>query len=59
MDVDDESAPTKSKRKFDRKAMRKARKQRGRKPKNQISFPATRGKGALKPFSESRVRKRR
>jgi hypothetical protein len=42
----------------DRKAMRKAKKDLRRKPKNSISFPKTRGKGALKPHSESRVRKR-
>ncbi|KAJ4303102.1 hypothetical protein N0V90_001993 [Kalmusia sp. IMI 367209] len=58
MDVDGESARSKSKPK-DRKAIRKARMERRKKPKNQIRFPTTRGKGALKPFSESRVRKRR
>jgi hypothetical protein len=57
MDVDGENA---SKRKHkDRKTVRKAKMERRKKPKNQISFPTTRGKGALKPFSESRVRKRR
>ncbi|KAF2680711.1 hypothetical protein K458DRAFT_311113 [Lentithecium fluviatile CBS 122367] len=58
MDIDGAPAASKSKPK-DRKAIRKARKLRRTKPKNQMSFPATRGKGALKPFSESRVRKRR
>ncbi|KAJ4354005.1 uncharacterized protein N0V89_005737 [Didymosphaeria variabile] len=43
----------------DRKTVHKAKMERRKKPKNQISFPTTRGKGALKPFSESRIRKRR
>lgn len=58
MDVDGENASSKRKHK-DRKTVRKAKMERRKKPKNQISFPTTRGKGALKPFSESRVRKRR
>ncbi|KAF1957551.1 hypothetical protein CC80DRAFT_592798 [Byssothecium circinans] len=58
MDVDGAaaSATTKSKPK-DRKAIRKARKMKGRKPKNSIAFPATRGKGALKPFSGAKNRR--
>lgn len=58
MDVDGEQAASKRKHK-DRKTIRKAKMERRKKPKNQIAFPTTRGKGALKPFSESRVRKRR
>ena len=57
MDVDGASAP---KRKLkDRKTIHKAKMERRKKPKNQIAFPARRGKGALKPFSDSKVRKRR
>ena len=38
----------------------KTKKQRARKPKNSITFPTTRGKGALKPFTgKSRVSKRK
>lgn len=58
MDVDGEAAPSKRKHK-NRKTIRKAKMERRKKPKNQIAFPSSRGKGALKPFSESRVRKRR
>lgn len=58
MDVDGAASQPKLKVK-DRKAQHKVRMERRKKPKNQIAFPATRGKGALKPFSESRVRKRR
>ena len=60
MDVDGDAAASttsKSKQK-DRKAMRKARKLRRTKPKNAIRFPTTRGKGATKPHSKSRVSKR-
>ncbi|PVI07606.1 hypothetical protein DM02DRAFT_580214 [Periconia macrospinosa] len=57
MDVDGDATSTKSKQK-DRKAMRKARKLRRTKPKNAIRFPTTRGKGATKPHSKSRVSKR-
>jgi hypothetical protein len=35
------------------------RKQLRRRPQNRISFPASRGKGALKPFTGGRVNKRR
>jgi hypothetical protein len=58
MDVDGENAP--SKRKFkDRKTIHKEKMERRKKPKNQMAFPTSHGKGALKPFSDSRVRKRR
>lgn len=56
MDVDT-SAP--KRKHIDRKTIHKAKMERRKKPKNQIAFPTSRGKGALKPFSESRVRKRR
>ena len=59
MDVDGESAGGPKRKPKDRKAIRKAKIERRKKPKNRITFPTTRGKGALKPFSESRVRKRR
>lgn len=35
-----------------------SRKQLRRKPKNRISFPASKGKGALKPFTGGKVKKR-
>jgi hypothetical protein len=35
-----------------------SRKQLRRKPQNKISFPSSRGKGALKPFTGGRVKKR-
>ena len=60
MDVDGEGEKSsKRKQHKDRKTIHKAKMERRKKPKNQISFPTSRGKGALKPFSESRVRKRR
>lgn len=60
MDMDMDGVPTTSSSKpKDRKAIRRAKKLRRTKPKNRVEFPTTRGKGALKPFSESRVRKRR
>jgi hypothetical protein len=58
MDIDGAASQPKSKPK-DRKLARKAKKLRRVKPKNAIVFPTSRGKGALKPFSESRVRKSR
>lgn len=55
MEVDGAAtSSSKPKRKDDRKSKRKVR---GRKPRNQISFPTSRGKGALKPFSDGRIRK--
>jgi hypothetical protein len=60
MEVDDAAStisrrPNSKKRRVSKKEKAQARK----KPRNQISFPKSRGKGALKPHSESRVRKRR
>ena len=59
MEMDIDGVPTASSKPKDRKAIRRAKKLRRTKPKNRVEFPTTRGKGALKPFSESRVRKRR
>ncbi|KAF2733488.1 hypothetical protein EJ04DRAFT_495070 [Polyplosphaeria fusca] len=59
MDVDGDasaSAPLKRKR-TDTK--HKSKHSRRRKPRNQISFPQFRGKGALKPHGEHRVKKQR
>jgi hypothetical protein len=42
-----------------KKRINKSKLKKLRKPRNSIAFPATHGKGALKPFSESRVRKTR
>ncbi|KAF3049369.1 hypothetical protein E8E11_007523 [Didymella keratinophila] len=57
MDVDDKTSIKKPHRKQSEK---KTKKERARKPKNSITFPTSRGKGALKPFtSKSRVSKRK
>ncbi|KAJ4982517.1 hypothetical protein SVAN01_11990 [Stagonosporopsis vannaccii] len=63
MDVDadaDADADAKSTKKPHRtQAEKKTKKERARKPKNSITFPKSRGKGALKPFTgKSRVGKR-
>lgn len=58
MDVDGTASTSSKSKQKDRKAMRKAKKLRRTKPKNAIRFPTTRGKGATKPFSGSRVNKR-
>lgn len=58
MDVDG-TAPTSLSKSKSKGKINKSKLKKRTKPRNQISFPATRGKGALKPFSESRVRKRR
>lgn len=42
-----------------RKKVNRSKLKRKTKLKNSITFPKSRGKGALKPFSDSRVRKRR
>jgi len=42
-----------------KKRINKSKLKKIRKPRNSITFPQSRGKGALKPFSESRVRKRK
>lgn len=57
MDVDDKTSTKKPHRK---QSERKTKKERARKPKNSITFPTSRGKGALKPFTgKSRVSKRK
>jgi hypothetical protein len=56
MDVD---GAAKAKSKKANKDNSQTRKQLRRKPKNRVTFPATRGKGALKPYSGTRVSKRR
>ncbi|KAF3042119.1 hypothetical protein E8E12_004471 [Didymella heteroderae] len=57
MDVDDKTSTKKPHRKQSEK---KTKKERARKPKNSITFPTSRGKGALKPFTgKSRVSKRK
>jgi hypothetical protein len=43
----------------DAKPNSNSRKQLRRRPQNKISFPASRGKGALKPFTGGRVSKRK
>lgn len=57
MDVDGAAAAAMKSKKNKDKAQ--SRKQLRRKPQNKVSFPTSRGKGALKPFSGSRVGKRR
>jgi hypothetical protein len=56
MDVDGAS---KSSTKKPEKDNGNSRKQLRRRPQNKISFPASRGKGALKPFTGGRVTKKR
>jgi hypothetical protein len=56
MDVD---GAAKSKPKKANKDNSQSRKQLRRRPQNKISFPASKGKGALKPFTGGRVNKRR
>jgi hypothetical protein len=57
MDVDDKTSTKKPHR---NQSEKKTKKERARKPKNSITFPTSRGKGALKPFTgKSRVSKRK
>jgi hypothetical protein len=56
MDVDGAAKPTTKKPNKDNS---QSRKQLRRRPQNKISFPASRGKGALKPFTGGRVNKKR
>ena len=60
MDLDDPSTSTTTTKKPHRsQAEKKTKKERARKPRNSITFPKSRGKGALKPFTgKSRVGKR-
>ncbi|KAH7390544.1 hypothetical protein BKA66DRAFT_413788 [Pyrenochaeta sp. MPI-SDFR-AT-0127] len=57
MDVD--GAATATKKSSKNKDKSQTRKQLRRRPQNKVSFPTSRGKGALKPYSGSRVGKRR
>jgi hypothetical protein len=52
------SATKSNKDKNKNKDNSQTRKQLRRRPQNRISFPASRGKGALKPFTGGRVSKR-
>lgn len=56
MDVDGEADKTSAKKSSKDKSQ--SRKQLRRKPRNKISFPASKGKGALKPFTGGRIKKR-
>lgn len=56
--MDVEGAAARTSKKKTHKENSKSRKQLRQKPKNKISFPKSRGKGALKPFSTGRVNKR-
>ncbi|KAF1915716.1 hypothetical protein BDU57DRAFT_518829 [Ampelomyces quisqualis] len=59
MDVDGAAkASAKKSTKNKNKDNSQTRKQLRRRPQNKISFPASRGKGALKPFTGGRVSKR-
>ncbi|ORY17689.1 hypothetical protein BCR34DRAFT_555322 [Clohesyomyces aquaticus] len=53
MDIDGDAATS---AKSTKKRVHRSKLNRRRKPRNQITFPQSRGKGALKPFSESRTR---
>jgi hypothetical protein len=59
MEVDDGAAPASSKAPKKRNNNDKTKAKRKIKPRNQVAFPKSRGKGALKPFSDSRIRKSR
>lgn len=57
MDVDTKTSAKKPHR---HQNDQKTKKQRARKPKNSMTFPTSRGKGALKPFTaKGRVSKRK
>ncbi|KAF1830847.1 hypothetical protein BDW02DRAFT_506595, partial [Decorospora gaudefroyi] len=58
MDVEGARTISKTAAKKSSKDKSRSRKQLRRKPKNKISFPASRGKGALKPFTGGRVKRR-
>ena len=60
MDVDGAATATASNKSSSKnKDKSQSRKQLRRKPQNKVTFPTSRGKGALKPYSGSRVGKRR
>lgn len=56
MEVDGAETGAKASKKRNNNDKTKAK--RKIKPRNQIAFPKSKGKGALKPFSDSRIRKR-
>lgn len=57
MEVDGAAKTTAKKR--SNKDKSQSKKQLRRKPQNRMTFPTSRGKGALKPFTGGRVNKRR
>lgn len=59
MEVDGAAATTKKSSKNKNKDNSQTRKQLRRKPQNKVTFPTSRGKGALKPYNSSRVGKKR
>ena len=60
MDVDGAAKPSaKASTKKSNKDKSQSRKQLRRRPQNRMTFPASKGKGALKPFTGGRVNKRR
>lgn len=62
MEVDgaaDAAAATAKKSSSKDKDKSQTRKQLRRRPQNKVSFPTSRGKGALKPYAGSRVGKKR
>lgn len=60
MDVDDAtiSKTAMKKQRNEAKDKSQTKKQLRRRPQNKVTFPTSRGKGALKPFTGGRVKKR-
>ncbi|CAI9635171.1 unnamed protein product [Alternaria burnsii] len=54
-DMDVDAAATSAKNSRKNKDKSQTRKQLRRRPQNKVSFPASRGKGALKPFTGGRI----
>lgn len=65
MDVDGEAAAapsstsTSARKPNKKQGDRRSKNTRGPKARNSMTFPASKGKGALKPFTGSRVNKRK
>jgi hypothetical protein len=61
MEVDGETAPapTSTRKPNKKQGDRRSKNTRGPKARNAMTFPASKGKGALKPFTGSRVNKRK
>ncbi|KAI8941030.1 hypothetical protein NX059_002274 [Plenodomus lindquistii] len=59
MEVDGSVSATQAKKLRKNKDKSQSRKQLRRKPQNKVTFPSSRGKGALKPYNGSRVGKKR